>query len=341
MKHRPILILALAVSALVPACAGQANPTSRMRVATYNIEWFSEDANPQRIANLKSVLNNIAPDVVGLQEIQSKKALTQIFDDRWEIGIADEASEPQETGIAVRKPFRLESYDQVFKDRTLDEAFPGKRDAFRAVVVAPSGQKISFYVLHLKSRSGGRRQTDHQRIGAAGLLASYIKMKREENVVVLGDLNDAPDDVSVNILETGDLNATHGKLTPKNPILVNLCEDLYRTDHVTFGLHDNFKGQDLPSVVPGAFRENERTRGIDYRYPQDLSVLQVFFDQILVSPNLKPRVLGTAKVYSAADALRGRSGRQRRGEGGNVDYQQKGDLASDHLPVYADIRLGS
>src|SRR5687768_7641151 len=96
-------------------CAQTVPSKSGLRVATYNIEWFSEDANPERIANLKSVIGSIKPDVVGLEEIQSKKALQQVFDDTWEIGIKDEASENQETAIAVKKPLQLVECDTVFK----------------------------------------------------------------------------------------------------------------------------------------------------------------------------------------------------------------------------------
>jgi endonuclease/exonuclease/phosphatase family metal-dependent hydrolase len=325
-----VVLAALGCAQAVPAKTG-------LRAMAYNIEWFSEEASPERIANLKSVINNVKPDVVGLEEIQSKKALEQVFDSSWEIGIKDEASEDQETAIAVRKPLRLVEYDLVFKDASFDFAFPGKRDVLRAVVATPGGKSITFYVLHMKSRSGGRLQTDPQREFGAGLLAAYIKGKREENVVVLGDLNDAPDDASVNILESGNLMAKAGREQAATPLLVNLTEPLYRADYVSFGLNEMFQGQPLQPVIKDAWSENERTRGINYRYPQDLKVTQVFFDQFLVSPALA-KVATRPNVYTGIDALRGKKGRTRRTDTGTT-YTEKGSLASDHLPVYVDLKL--
>ncbi|MBS1720455.1 MAG: endonuclease/exonuclease/phosphatase family protein [Armatimonadetes bacterium] len=306
------------------------------RVATYNIEWFPEDAPAERIDSLKSVLNNVKPNIIAVQEVQSLKALTQLFDSEWQIGIADETSEDQEPGIAVKKPYRLESYGLVFKDPLFDYAFPGKRDVLRAEVSTPGGKKLTFYVVHMKSRSGGRLQTAPQRTMAAGLLAAYIKGKNDENAVVLGDFNDAPDDQSLNILKSGDLNAKGGKWTGK-PMLVDLLDDMYRKDAVSHGLCDLYRGQALPAVVAGAYGENERTRGIDYRYPQDLKVTQILFDQILVSPKLAEGA--TPMIYSGADALKGRRGRVRRNDEGRAEYTQKGTRASDHLPVYADLKI--
>ncbi len=336
--HRILLALGCLWSLSV-GCTAQPVVAEKdgLRVATYNIEWFSEDANPGRIANLKSVLNNVQPDIIGLQEIQSRKALNQIFDDKWEIGMMDEASEDQEVAIAVRKPLKLEEVGMVFDDPIFDFSFPGRRDVLRAVVVSPDGARHSFYVNHMKSRSGGRRQTDPQREMAAGLLAAFIKGKAEENVVVLGDLNDAPDDRSVNILETGNLMASAGSASAANPLLVNLMDPLARSNHVSHGLFRLFSGDPIEPVVPEAWSENERTRGIDYRYPDDLKVTQILFDQILVSPSLA-KVAGKASIYSGADALRGEKGQTRRTDTG-TDYIEKGTLSSDHLLVYVDLKL--
>jgi endonuclease/exonuclease/phosphatase family metal-dependent hydrolase len=342
----PILVAA-AILIVAPPKNGRAQESAvsaaprQIRLATYNLEWFSEDANPQRIANLKSVLANVKADVIGLQEVQSLKALRQILGDEWQIGIKDEPKEFQELAIAVRKPLRLESWEMVFPGPALDLAFPGGRDVIRAVVVPPSGKRLVVYVCHMKSRRGGRANTDFQREMAAGLLAAYVRGRRDEPlVVVLGDMNDAPDDVSLNILETGNLFAKGGRAPSGERILINLAEPLYDQDHVSFGLEGLFNGEPIEAKVEGAKAENEKWRGKNPSYPDDLVVTQILFDQILVSPALAQTLIGQAKVYSGSDALRGQGGRVIVEENGSkVTYQEKGDQASDHLPVYADVKL--
>jgi endonuclease/exonuclease/phosphatase family metal-dependent hydrolase len=348
MKFRPLYIslvplaAALGIFLLIrTTCGVQTAPATKvgLRVATYNIAWFGEDAHPERIANIKSVLNRVDADVYGLQEIASRKALDQIFDSNWEIGIADDPSEPQETAIAVKKPLKIQSVELVFEGRNLDDAFPGKRDVLRAVVATPSGEQITFYVVHLKSRSGGRLNTDQRRIFACALLAAYIRGKNEPFVVALGDFNDTPDDESVNILESGDLRAKAGMAPTKDPFMHNITEPLWAQDYVTIELRDRFRGSDMVARAEGARRENDRLRGIDYRFPDDVNVREIMFDQILVSPKMFQVYSGTAGVYAGADALRGRPPQVRRGDSGFVRYDDKGTLASDHLPVYADFRL--
>ncbi|MEQ1824058.1 MAG: endonuclease/exonuclease/phosphatase family protein [Fimbriimonadaceae bacterium] len=332
--------LCLAVVIGPVGCSQQPGPPpTSIRIATYNMEWFGEDANPQRVSNLQSVIKEIDPQVVAFQEVQSKRAAEQVFGDEWEIGIKDNPKEDQETGVAVKKPFVLESSDTVFQDAALDAAFPGGRDVLRAVVKSPSGESFTFYVVHMKSRGGGGRlKTDNQREMAADLLAAHIRGKHESNVIVLGDFNDCPDDVSVNILETGDKRTRGGRASKPGPLLFNLCEKLYDEDGVTHGLSDKFKGKAIPAMVKGAKKENEQWRGKEYSFPSDVRVEQILFDQILVSKNLLDQASET-KIYSGADAMRGSIGRVRKSADGLAEYLEKGSRASDHLPVYVDFDL--
>ena len=336
--RRLLLLASIAAAGAGGGLGGTARrqvPT--MRVAAYNMEWFSEAANPERIANLRSVLANLRPDVISMEEIQSRKALDQVFGDEWTIGIADLPDEDQEEAIAVRKPFRLVSSELVFTAKSLDYAFPGGRDVLRSVVETPEGARMTFYGVHMKSRSGGRMKTDGQRQEGCGLLAAYVHGRHERRAIVLGDFNDSPEDTSLAILETGDLMAKPGDHAG-GPLLRNPFEALYRADDVSFGLHDLYRGGPVSPVVPLARSENERTRDVYYRYPQDLRVTEVLMDQILVSPGLAADAV--PGIYAGADALRGTSGRTRKADG-RTEYAVKGSMASDHVPVYLDLPLPS
>lgn len=334
-----VLLLTVAGSVHAPAQGqGQgAKPEGHVRVMTYNIQWFSEDANPQRIANLKSILDTARPDVVGLQEIQSIRALRQVFGSEWEIAGQDDARQNQELFIAVRKPYKIEKWELVFPSPTLDFAFPGNRDVLKATISTPDDKELVVYVNHFKSRRGGRMQTDSQRVMAAGLLAAYINAQTDKNEVVLGDFNDAPNDQAPNVLASGDL-LTPGGPKPIERLLVNLIRPLADQDYVTIGLGDLYGGQrTFRPVSPGAKADNDRLRGKDYNFPGDVKVFQTCFDQIFVNPELATRAQ-VPVIYSNADSIRGDSG-QTTIEGDRVIYTRKGTQASDHQPVYVDLNL--
>ncbi|MCU0316049.1 MAG: endonuclease/exonuclease/phosphatase family protein [Fimbriimonadaceae bacterium] len=347
MKILSILTTTLVCFAIV--CLGCAQPRTfsvpkpagALRVMTYNMEWFSEDANPKRISNVREILADIKPDIIGIQEIQSERAARQFLDSEWTVGLVKENIEFQNLAIAVRAPYQLVSYDYVFKDRGLEFAFPGNRDVLRAEIKSPGGQNITAYVIHAKSRRGGRLQTDSQREMASALLAGYISRRGDRNVVLMGDFNDAPNDTSAAILASGDVTIKGGARPPFR-LLANLTFDLWEKDMVTIGLHEKYFGEEsaLSASVPNAKSENDRLRGIEYRFPQDVSVTQIMFDQIFVSPHLG-QAGSRASVYTGPAALRGLRGRvtvTNNPDGSrNVVYTEKGTMASDHLPVYADI----
>lgn len=310
-----------------------------LRVMTWNIAWFAEDSNAERLSNIRAVMNRVQPDIIALQEIQSRKALEQLFGDDWEIAIADRPNERQEVALVTRKPLRIIGYELIFEGRQFDDAFPGSRDVLRAVVETPAGNQISFYVIHMKSRHGGRMETDSHRIFGTALLAAYIRGMNEEFVVTLGDFNDTPDDESVNILESGDLRAKGGMAPADNPFMHNLTEEIWAKDYVTMELRDRFRGTDMIPRAEGARRENDRLRGVNYRFPDDVAVLQIMFDQILVSPKMNELFSGRIGIFAGVEALRGRPPNVQVESSGYVRYTDKGTLASDHLPVYADFRI--
>lgn len=340
MKRLSFLHLLFLIPVACNSAQDAGGDDGKLRVMTYNIQWFSEDSDPVRIKNIKEILDKTTPDIVGLQEIQSKKALRQVFDDSWSIGIQDDPKQFQEVAIAVRKPYKLVKTELLFTSPALDFAFPGNRDVLRAEVETPEGEKVFVYVNHLKSRRGGRWVTDQQREQAAGMLAGYLAAMKGENSIVLGDMNDSPDDRCVNILESGNTMAPGGASEWPKPLLHNLCEPLYRKNFVSIDLNRLFKGEALSPVVPGAYNSNEELRGKEHKFPDDVKVTQALFDQILVSPSLFGKLEGKAFIYTEPNSMKGSNGRIQMDEGtGNVTYTEKGTRASDHQPVYADFVL--
>lgn len=291
--------------------------------------FLDEDVPDERLANLASVIRNLDADIIAFQEVSNVASLRAILPVGYEVAMAAEVGS-QNLALAVREPLEIQAAaGALFEGAPYDEAFPDHRDPLRVYVATPSGVQLAVYVVHLKSRSGGRRDTDYQRIAGASLLAGWIRARGEQNVILLGDFNDTPDDASLNILETGDLLAVGRMENEEDRFLVNLCEPLFARDMVTMEVHTLFRGSPIQPAVRGARKENDRWRGKNYSYPNDLAIVQTMFDQILVSKPLADVVVGgEARIYAGADALRGLKGS--RGEG---------TLASDHLPVFADFRI--
>ncbi len=316
-------------------------PTKKgLRIATYNVYWLAEEIHKERKANLQSVIKNLDADIIGLQEVESRKALRNIFSDEWELGIIDDEDELQEVAIAVKKPLKIKSIEMLFTHEKFDYAFPNKRDLLKAVVGVPNGVEIICYVVHLKSRRGGRADTDDQRVLAASLIAAYAQVHSDHDLVVLmGDFNDTPDDRSLNILETGHVLAEGKMENEKDMYFVNLCEPLWANDYVTFGLHTRARGESFYPRVSGARKENDKWRGKTYRYPDDLSVIEIMFDQILVNQQMSKLLVGKPLIYAKKDALNGSESVLEAGVNRKVKFKYSGTLASDHLPVAADFRI--
>jgi len=306
-----------------------------IRVASWNTGWLLEATDAERLRTIHAVIRSLQPHILGLQEVESRAVLRRVLPAEYEIAMADDPEEDQELAIAVRKPAAIVGKAQMlFADAKHDYAFPSRRNLLKVQVRIPDGQDIYCYVVHYKSRGGGRLETDPSRVAASRFILDYLRSRRERNVIVLGDFNDTPGDASVDVLESGRYD---GKPT-NEPYLVNLMQPYYDDDFVTQGYFRFYRGTPTKPIVRGAKADNDRLRGIDYLFPRDVKVTQALFDQILVSMNLSAGV-DHAAIYFGKNALSGRECEVRRDDQGVAIINRQGTLASDHLPVYADINL--
>ena len=102
MKTKLIWLLSVACWSGIDFSLGE----MLLRVADYNIKFLSVedlDAKPQRKQRLKTVIEQLKPDILALQEIKDRQALEQLFDsDEWTILIDDDSNDAQD--LAIRKP---------------------------------------------------------------------------------------------------------------------------------------------------------------------------------------------------------------------------------------------
>ena len=307
----------------------------RVRVATYNIKYLNAEVSGTRADSIRKTLSLLEADVVGLQEIDDRAALEAFFPpSEWHLLIDDDSGERQDVALAVHKPFKLvtrsgaaNAEDTDFLFSGVDETyFPDRRDVLFAKIVTPTSH-AEFYVFvhHAKARVGGRSNTDPRREGAAAHIVARLKHDfRDLPLILLGDLNDSPDDRSANILETGNPGAPAGMEEDPGVFLENLTEPLYARDEVSHGLKSNRRSAENPSlinpVVAGARLVNDRLRGRPEQ--EDKVNLPILFDQIFVSQTMLIRyVRHSARIFPYSVAIVGNDKTR----------------ASDHVPVQADF----
>ena len=322
---------ALLALALATAAVSQ----EPIRVASYNIRFLGTNVISQgeRLARLREVIRLLDARVIGLQEIDDREALELIFSpEDWQLVIDDDSTDAQDVALAVRKPLRVigvnpdldaDDANFLFPASSDHSAFPNRRDVLAVEVQLPDrNQSFFVMVVHAKSRSGGRDATDPRRISAARKLVSKLKEQfHDKQFILLGDFNDNPDDRSLNILETGDPDAMAGPEETDGPFLMNLMEPLVAAGRVSYGRTSaDIVGDRVNTIDPSSRARNNDHRG------SDLHTGDILFDQILIPVGMRKRYVGcSAQVFDHEIAVRGSSL----------------DMASDHLPVFADFVFGA
>ncbi len=304
------------------------------RVMTYNIQYLNVAAasDGDRIAKLQTIIRDIAPTVVAVQEAADRAAMELVFPaNEWLVVIDDDSHDRQDVAFAVRRPWKLTGIDDdldadddnfLGDGRTNESYFPNRRDALFINVAAPDGSAAFTAVnVHAKARVGGRAKTEPRRNGHSRFLVEAFRGElKGRNIVLMGDFNDAPDDASLNILETGEAEAMAGDNAAPGAFMVNLAQPLWEQDRVTLGAdfdRVDWNGR-LNNAFPNARERNSRGRG------RDTNTGPIMFDQILVSHSLAKFVVPrSTEIYRKPIALEG-EGKSR---------------PSDHLPMFADIDL--
>ncbi len=258
---------------------------TEVKIATYNIYFLDDGIREEREQNLQRVIRELDADIIGFQEINNPAALENILPEEYEIAMVDDPDEVQDLALAVRPPFRIESYRHVFPDPDYNDAFPRSRDLLQVEV---GNHNLEFVVLvhHAKSRRGGRSHTDPRREAASKHIVAYIKKNLSgEKIILLGDFNDNPDDRSLNILEYGKFDARGGIDRIADTFLFNTTEELASKDYCSYGysyIYENIEADTLALKVERTRRVNNKWRGKEYDF-WDLEIKANLFDQILVS----------------------------------------------------------
>ncbi len=237
---------------------------SVFRIVFYNVEnLFDTENNPDKDDDaftpdgdrrwnwyrLKKKVNNLykaivaageweTPAIIGLCEVENRHVLEMLA---YETGLKKSEysiihrNSADRRGIDVAVLYR--SVDFMLLDTKFIEInFPfdttnGTRDIVYLKGVCPPGDTLHVFVNHWPSRWGGQAATEPHRIYTASLLRSMtdsiFMAYPGANIVIMGDFNDEPDDISL----SKSLGAEQDYGNPEQGILYNISGYLKENGH--------------------------------------------------------------------------------------------------------------
>ena len=152
MRASRVFVSTLALLWLTIASAAAQQP---VRIASYNIKFLSTNVSSQgdRLAKLRQVISRLDADVIGLQEIADRAALTLLFPPAdWDIFIDEDSGDDQDVAIVVRHPLRIKAPDLnaddedfLFPGGVNENLFPNRRDLLVGEVGMPNTRFRGFF----------------------------------------------------------------------------------------------------------------------------------------------------------------------------------------------------
>lgn len=165
------------------------------------------------ISKIGNENNDTAPVLVGLAEVENKKALSDLVHSP---NLKDENysyihyDSPDERGIDVALLYKSDFF-KVNHSETFSvylERENGEQDYTRDILLVQGklhNEDVSVIVNHWSSRREGINKTEFKRLAAANVVNSVIKSLQNTNpnvkIVVMGDFNDNPNCRSIKLLE--------------------------------------------------------------------------------------------------------------------------------------------
>lgn len=215
---------------------------------TSETKWNSEKYF-KKLDNLSKVIDAMnpafgGPDIIGLCEVENKQVVealssqNSLKENHYAIVHYDS---PDTRGIDVaamydKTKFKLISSRSIAIEIPEDPNIKTRDILYCEFETIGSGEKIHFYVNHWSSRRGGENETEFKRKRCAQTLLedikSMIKNYKDQNIVIVGDLNDYPMNNSV-------YEVLGAKEAEKSSDLIDLCYSVQKAGEGTY----NHKGE--------------------------------------------------------------------------------------------------
>jgi len=263
MKIVRIKQACFALVAIAVVLVGSSMATAQqLRVACYNVEnWFDVFDDPYandestdvktraELVQIAAAIRELDADVVGFCELESEGALKGFVrellpDMGYEYVAVSRTNSGRgiHIGIISRKPivsvtsYRFQTLSFPGADRTWKFA----RDVPRFVIQASEDVQVHCFMVHFKSKrdSSNDPNSNKWRRAEATRLWQIIDSLYEKNpetpVILMGDLNDTPETVTLQVLQTPGVT---GK-----PALVDITKGMPEEDRITY-LREPYRSQ--------------------------------------------------------------------------------------------------
>ncbi|MDY6915943.1 MAG: endonuclease/exonuclease/phosphatase family protein [Candidatus Cloacimonadota bacterium] len=161
-----------------------------LEVMTWNLQHFPK--NEITIKRVASAINELDVDVVGLQEIENQAAFNKLigilnqFSPIWQgyRAVSDEWN--QNLAFIYKANLEVEKIYEIYLDDKYDYALPR-----RPLVMEFKYEDEPVVVINNHFKASGGEENENRRRAAAKLIHEFIEEEYvEENVIVIGDLND-------------------------------------------------------------------------------------------------------------------------------------------------------
>ena len=210
---------------------------------------------------LSSVNKNELPEIIGLCEIENRKVLDDLVktkllkEGNYEI---EHFESPDFRGIDCALLYRPDEF-KVIKSTQIHVAFADDpkyttRDILYMKGETRNREEFHIFVNHWPSRIGGLEQTEPKRVAVAQMLKSktdsVLKINRNANILVMGDLNDEPSNKSISEV----LAAKSPEV--KNATLVNLMFPVHKNKKGSYNYRGNWNMLDNIIVSAGLLDDN-------------------------------------------------------------------------------------
>ncbi|NQX91551.1 MAG: endonuclease/exonuclease/phosphatase family protein [Flavobacteriales bacterium] len=232
-----VLILGVSCSPVKPTTFGSSE--DELTIAFYNVEnlfdteddpnkydeeftptgkkAWTEERYETKLEHLGLVVHSLdshMPDILGVCEVENLKVLEDLNSSPYFKGANYEIlhkESPDGRGIDVGLLYNPNKLTLEIEGVIKSELPAGERPNTRLILHASGtyqGQKLHVFVNHWPSRSGGKKETEPNRLTVARNLKNYVKNVQSRHpgamYIFMGDFNDHPNDPSINeILKAG------------------------------------------------------------------------------------------------------------------------------------------
>ena len=174
-----------------------------MSKKAWNLEKYNQKIN-QLSTVFSSINNGYLPNMIGLCEVENLQVIKDLlkspfFKNNTYTIIHKNSPDLRGIDCAFLVDDRFEILDRDFIEVKIPNAKRPTRDIVY-VKLKIQNTILNIFVNHWPSRWGGQKETDHKRVYVAQLLRDYIDLNinSNESIIVMGDLNDYPDNNSIN-----------------------------------------------------------------------------------------------------------------------------------------------